>query len=174
MDVVATENFRSVDQLLGAPAHAAADSIQRLGGRDQARVFLRYQVSEQNRWYFDTWERAQIGLGIVLILVLLFGTAPDRMLLSLTLAMLGIVLLMHFFLTPEIVRLGRAIDFAPPGTPSGDRTRFWAFHGAYSASELVKLAAGLAAALLLVRRTRRAQPAEADRVHESDQSHVER
>jgi hypothetical protein len=172
MDVVATQNFRSVDRLLAAPSPHAAESIQSLGGHDATRVFLRYQVSEQNRWYFDMWERAQIGLGIVLFLALLFGTVPDRVLLLLTLGMLAIVLLMHFFLTPEIVRLGRAIDFVPPGAPSGDRTRFWTFHGAYSASELVKLAVGLALAVLLVRRKSKAEPAASDRVHESGHSHA--
>lgn len=154
MDVVATENFRSVDRLLAAPSPQAAERIQTLGGHDAARAFLRYQVSEQNRWYFNMWERAQIGLGVLLFLSMLFGTRPDRILLLLTLVMLAVVLLMHFFLTPEIVRLGRAIDFVPHGVPSGDRTRFWTFHGAYSASELVKLAVGLALAVVLVRRRR--------------------
>jgi len=62
---------------------------------------------------------------------------------------------MHFFLTPEITRLGRAIDFVPPGTSSADRTRFWTLHGAYSGSELVKLGLGLVLEVLLVRRRNR-------------------
>ena len=47
MILVATQNFRSVDRLLAAPA-GTAPQIERMG-RDEARVFLRYQVSEQNR-----------------------------------------------------------------------------------------------------------------------------
>jgi len=171
MDLVATQNFRSVDRLLDAPSQQATERIQKLGGHDAARVFLRHLVSEQNRTYFVTWERAQIVLGCVLFLGLLFGMQPERFPLLLALVMLGIVLLMHFFLTPEITRLGRAIDFAPPGG-SGDRTRFWTFHGLYSASELIKLGLGLALAYRLLRKSKTSQTAEVDRVHEPDHSHI--
>ncbi len=91
-------------------------------------------------------------LGATLFLVLLCGTVPNRLMMLLTVLMLGIVLLMHFFRTPEITRLGRAIDFVSPGTPSPDRARFWTFHGAYSASELIKLGLGILLAVVLVRR----------------------
>jgi hypothetical protein len=157
MDMVATQNFRSVDRVLAAPPPQIAERIQAMGGHDLARAFLRYQASELNRAYFDNWERAQIVLGAVLFLVLLFGSPPNRLMVLLTLLMLGLVLLMHFYLTPEITRLGRTIDFVSPGTPSPDRTRFWTFHGAYSACELVKFGLGTVLAVLLVRRRRRGE-----------------
>src|SRR5689334_13835082 len=122
MDMVATQNFRSVDRMLAAP-------------------------------------RAQIVLGVVLFLVLLFGSLPNRLMLLLTLLMLGIVLVMHFYLTPEITRLGRTIDFVSPGTPLAERSRFWTFHGVYSACELVKFGLGTVLAVLLVRRRRRGEVA---------------
>jgi hypothetical protein len=155
MDMVATQNFRSVDRLLADPPAQTAESIQRLGGHDPARVFLRRQVSEQNRWYFNTWEWVQMGLGVALFLALLPGRATGRLLLLLVLLMLVAVLAMHFFLTPEITRLGRAIDFVPPGAQSPERTRFWIFHGAYSTLELTKLVWGLALAVFLVRRKKK-------------------
>jgi len=157
MDMVATQNFRSVDRLLAAPPPQIAERVQAMGGHDLARVFLRYQASELNRAYFDNWERAQIVLGAVLFLVLLFGSPPNRLMLLLTLLMLGLVLLMHFYLTPEITRLGRTIDFVSPGTPSPNRTGFWTFHGAYSACELLKFGLGTVLAVLLVRRRRRGE-----------------
>ena len=157
MDMVATQNFRSVDRLLTAPPAQIAERMQAMGGHDMARVFLRYQASELNRAYFDNWERAQIVLGVVLFLVLLFGSPPNRLMLLLTLLMLGIVLVMHFYLTPEITRLGRTIDFVSPGTPSAERSRFWTFHGAYSTCELVKFGLGTVLAVLLVRRRRRGE-----------------
>src|ERR1700674_5746302 len=70
MGMLATQNFRSVDRLLAAPAPEAGERIQTLGGRDAARVFLRHQASELNRFYFAAWERVQIGLGLALLLVL--------------------------------------------------------------------------------------------------------
>ena len=155
MDMVATQNFRSVDRLLASPAPQLAGRIQAMGGHDAARMILRHQVSEQNRWYFESWERIQIGLGAALFFVLLFGAIPHRFMLLLTLLMLGIVLIMRFWLTPEIVRLGRAMDFVPAGASFDGRTRFWMFHGMYSATELIKLGLGITLAVLLVRRNRR-------------------
>lgn len=155
MDMVATQNFRSVDRLLAAPSPQLAERIQSMGGHDAARMLLRHQVAEQNRWYFETWEKMQIVLGVTLLLVLWFGAGRDRWMLVVTLLMLGIVIMMHFFLTPEITRLGRAIDFVPPGIPSADRARFWTLHGAYSGSELMKLGLGIALAVLLLRRPSR-------------------
>ena len=80
----------------------------------------------------------------------------------LTLVMLAIVLVMRFFLTPEITQLGRVIDFAAPGVPAADRTRFWTFHGAYSASELVKIGLGILLVVLLIWRPNRSHSAEID------------
>ena len=161
MDMVATQNFRSVDRLLAAPTPQLAERVQAMGGHDAARILLRHQVAEQNRWYFETWEQVQIALGAALFLVLLFGAVADRWMLFFTLLMLSIVLVAHFFLTPGITRLGRTIDFAPPGTSSGDRTRFWILHGAYSASELIKLGVGIVLAVLLLRRRRSPEAASA-------------
>ena len=154
MDMVATQNFRSVDRLLAAPSPQLAERVQAMGGHDAARVLLRHQVAEQNRWYFETWEQAQAALGSALFLVLLFGAVADRWMLFFTLLMLSLVLIAHFFLTPEITRLGRSIDFVRPGTSSPDRAHFWLLHGSYSASELIKLGAGIVLAVLLMRRRR--------------------
>src|SRR5229473_8285647 len=68
MILVATQNFRSVELLLASPAGAAAQ-IDRMG-HEEARAFLRYQVSEQNRWYFETWEKIQLALGLALLAAL--------------------------------------------------------------------------------------------------------
>ena len=157
MDMVATQNFRSVDRLLAAPSPQLAERVQAMGGHDAARMLLRHQVAEQNRWYFETWEQVQIALGAALFLVLVFGAVADRWMLFFTLLMLILVLVGHFFLTPVITRLGRSIDFVPPGTSSPDRARFWLLHGSYSAGELVKLGAGIVLAVLLIRRRRRPQ-----------------
>ncbi len=155
MDTIAVDDAHSVCGLLSAPPMQVAERIQALGGHDAARVFLRYQVSEQNRWYFKVWERVQIALGAVLFMVLAFGAGPKRLMLVLTLLVLAMVLLMHFFLTPEITRLGRALDFGP----AADRTRFWTLHGMYSASELIKLGLGMALAVRLLLRAKSDQAA---------------
>ena len=153
MILVATQNFRSVDRLLAAPGGAGARIDQM--GRAEARTLLRYQVSEQNRWYFETWETIQLGLGATLVAVAWPGLSERRVFAVLAAAMFALLLLERFYLTPEIVRLGRMIDFTPLATPSPEREIFWRFHTAYSTVELMKLALGVfLSARLIFGRTR--------------------
>ena len=56
---VADESFSSVDRVLARP-HAVATLQFKALGRADARLLLRYQVAEQHRWYFETWETAHI------------------------------------------------------------------------------------------------------------------
>ena len=114
MIMVATQNFGSVDRLLAAPSSAAAAQIQTMG-REKARAFLRYQVSEQNRWYFETWEKIQLALGVALLAATLRQSKPLAILVA---AMFGLLLMERFYITPEIIRLGRLIDFIPPPASS--------------------------------------------------------
>jgi hypothetical protein len=146
MIMVATQNFRSVDRLLAAPAGATAQ-IEKMG-REEARTFLRYQVSEQNRWYFETWEKIQLALGLALLAV---TSRQDRTSVALAAAMFALLLAQRFWITPEIVRIGRLIDFTPQEL---ERQTFWMFHNAYSGVELAKLALGFALSSRLLLRSK--------------------
>src|SRR5439155_18808783 len=98
MIMVATQNFRSVDRLLAAPGRADAQ-VGKMG-RDEARTFLRYQVSEQNRWYFETWEKIQLALGVAVLAALI---RQGRLTVGLAASMCTLLLVERFYLTPEIV-----------------------------------------------------------------------
>ncbi len=151
MDLVAIQNFRSVDRFLSEPDLGIATQLRSMG-HDNARAFLRYHVGEQNRWYFEQWERVQFGIALALFLVLLFGASPNKYALMLCAGMVFLVAAERFALTPEIARLGRVVDLIPPHVPSPDRDRFWTLHGAYSAVDLSKAGLGLLlAGTLLIR-----------------------
>jgi hypothetical protein len=176
MTMVATQNFRSVDRLLAAPSSQAAKQIETLG-KPAARAFLRYQVSEQNRWYFMTWETIQLGLGALLLLVLLFGAEAKAFVLLLSLLMLLIVGIQHWVMTPEIARLGRVIDFLRESTFSAEHARFWHFHTAYSISEVIKWGLGIVVTIkLLIRRRRRTGDIldEIDAIDNANDRHIYR
>jgi len=156
MDMVATQNFLSVDRLLAKPAPPAAQQLDKLG-HDAARTLLRHQVSEQNRWYFEAWGVAEIGLGVLLLLVLLFGSTESKVTLLLALLMLLVAIVKRMALTPQMVVLGRIIDWVPVGDPSPERSRFWMFHNAFVGLDLLTWALGfILTAKLLFRRRRRA------------------
>jgi len=139
MMAVAIWNLDGVDRLLEAPNPSASQHIKVLGA-DSARMLLRHQVSELSRFYFENWEYAQLMLGIALLLTLLFATNGEKWYMLLCGLLLLLVIVERFLVTPQIISLGRAIDFVPEQTPSVERIKFWRFHNAYVALELIKLA----------------------------------
>lgn len=157
MTMVAIQNFRSVERLLLRPAPRAAEQIRSMGYAE-ARAFLRYHASEQNRWFFRTWELAQLVIGGAVFAIVLFGSQETKATLLLCLLMLMAVAVERLVLTPEIVALGRVIDFVPPQESSPERGRFWLFHSTYSAVELAKWLLGFVLAGKLILGRRRSGP----------------
>ena len=139
MSMVATENFYTIDRLLEASTKAEFyTTVQKLG-HGPARDLLRYLSSELNRLYFQMWNVAQVALG--LLAWWLVGRAPRIRWGILT--MLGIVVLMLAYLTPQIVSLGRSLDFVPRDPAPPGMERFWILHAAYTSLEMLKLVVGL-------------------------------
>jgi hypothetical protein len=149
MDFVVISNFRQVDEFLTAPSPLAVQQIHSMGGKTEARIFLRHEVGELNRYLFEQWEYAQIVLGVALLGVFLFGHGDtSKAGLVLTICMLVVVLIDRTILTPQITTLGRLLDY--PNTPGADKSLFWTLHGTYSGLELLKLAFGLGVAGILL------------------------
>jgi hypothetical protein len=160
MIFVATQNFGTVDRVLAAPPHEAAQMFQTLGPQD-ARLLLRYLAGEENRLFFTSWELAEIAMGMLLTAVLLLAM-KNRLLAGMTGAMLIVALFQHFQVTPQMIALGRLIDFGG-GSGSAAYTQFWRLHGLYGVLEVVKLALLIvvAAILLFGRRAKMPAPVEA-------------
>jgi hypothetical protein len=132
MDMVATQNFRSVDRLLEKPAPQAAEQLEKL-----------------------TWGVTEVALGAALLLVLIFGSSETNFSLLLALLMLLIAIVQRFALTPHIVFLGRIIDWVPADQPSPERARFWMLHHAFVGLELLNWALGFSLTAKLLFRSRR-------------------
>jgi hypothetical protein len=135
---VATQNFREVDRLLSQASPEARLQLKTLG--PNARTLLRYQASEQNRWYFEMWETCQLILGSLFFLLMLFGSGESKYLLGGILLVILLVCLQRFFLTPEIVARGRVLDFVRPDRDIPERNQFWVLHTGYVGIEVVKWA----------------------------------
>lgn len=175
MTAVAIENFRSVDRLLRNPAPPVASQIHTLGPQ-AARALLRFQVSEQNRRYFQEWELVQLGVGLILLMVLVFGSSETAFTLLLALILLILVALQRFALTPEITALGRVLDGSPTGAAL-ERGRFWTMHHFYSGVEAFKLLVGfvLGGKLVIGSRRRRSSGSrrQIDLIDKTDDRHVD-
>ncbi len=165
MSAVAAGNFRAVDRLLDTPSKAASEHIKKLG-KDSTRALLRYQVSELNRYYFDQWELVQLCLGALLAVVLLFATNGNRLAMALSVFMVLLVVIQHWLVGPQVLALGRLLDFTSANAPLAQRTQFMAHHRAYLVVEGLKLLAGVVLTVRLLvavsagRRRRRTGEAE--------------
>ena len=139
---VATQNFRHVDRLLSRADPVATLRFKPLGA--DARMALRYAASEQNRRLFRWWEICQIALGAAFFLTMLFGSHESKLVLIGILVMLALTLLQRLIITPELIGLGRMIDFVPANIPSPERSKFWVVHAGYTGVELAKWGIALA------------------------------
>jgi hypothetical protein len=163
MIFVATQNFGTVDRVLATPPHEATQIFQTLGP-ENARLLLRYLAGEENRLFFTSWELAQIALGALLTAILLLAIG-SRLLAGMAGAMLIIALFQHFRVTPEMIALGRLVDFGG-GAGSAAYTQFWRLHGLYGVLEVVKLVllTVITGFLLFGRHRKTLEPVEVDSV----------
>lgn len=180
MTWVATDNFASVERALKPTAKAAEAATNEIGV-DRTRALLRYHSSEQNRHYFTRWGWAQLGLGLVLALVLLFATSGNTVAMLLVGGMLVGSAVQQFLIAPQVVEIGRALDFASVDEYREERRAFWNFHRSYSIVEVAKLVCGFALAGKLLfsrnsgRKRRRSRvEAEIDLINDPNNSHINR
>ena len=179
MAAVALGNFKIADRMLMSPAlPGAAKAIETLGAVD-ARYMLRHQVGEINRAFFETWGLAQLGLGLVLFCLLLFGTLASKKTLAVSFAMLVLVAVNQFAVMPSIVGLGRSVEFADSTKFPSQRKQLAAMHGVFSTFEALKVLTGLGlGALMVVSRTDRKRRgrriSDFDPIDHSDYSHINR
>ena len=148
---VAAENFFIVDRLLNSTESSRQflnDAAKLPPG--EARLILRHLAAELNRFYFQAWEWIELVLGGTL-LVLATRKLKSRKLGIGFAVMLGITLLMRFYLTPGLILVGRPLDFAPQNPPPPGLSYFGLLHATYSTLDLVKLLVGIWVAVVLVR-----------------------
>jgi hypothetical protein len=163
MIFVATENFQTVDRVLASPPPEATQMFQTLGP-DHSRLLLRYLAGEENRLFFVSWELAQIALGIALTAILLFAIRSG-LLAGLAGGMVIIAVFQHFRVTPEMISLGRLIDFGA-GAGSSAYNQFWRLHGLYGVLEVVKLVLLIVVAGFLLFGRRKGAPVDQDATSE--------
>ncbi len=138
----ASGSFRTVAQVLQRSDPQLADAAKTMSA-DQTRVVLRYLTSEINRTYFRAYGWAQLVFGVLLFVLMLRHTPRNTTDLAIAGAMLTLAAVLTLYITPEIVALGRQIDFVPRDPAPPEMARFRAFHGAFTGLDGAKLLAGL-------------------------------
>lgn len=142
MGFLAGRSFAAVDRVTRSSNPGFAETTRTMSA-EQTRMVLRHLASEINRTAFRAYGWAQIALGALLFFLLYWQTPRDTFSLVLVGAMLVLVLILALVITPQIISLGRSLDFLPRTPPPPGIQRFWMLHGAFTGLDGVKLLAGL-------------------------------
>ena len=127
----------------------ANEVFSKLDAETERPFALRYVASELNRRFFLHYGCAQLILGLA-ALVLMLGQRQRLPLITTVLAFV-LALVFRFYLIPEAVELGRAIDFTAKDILTNDRVRFNNLHRASTTIEGIKMVLLLAATYFLAR-----------------------
>jgi len=154
--VVAAENFYTVERLLaGSTSRVFASEVARVG-YSETRDLLRYLSSELNRRYFRLWNVAQLTIGLFVLWLVATGRSTARARLG-VLGMVGLVTVASVWLTPEIISVGRSLDFLPRNPVPSSLHQFWILHGVYTALE-AKVVVGVIVTVWIARSGHAHQP----------------
>src|SRR5258707_12533133 len=135
---ILSQNFQNVERVMNNPPGPVAKDMEDLGS-DIAKLMLRYQASEMNRFLYNTWGVAQIGIGAAFLSACLFTAHRNKYLLALGAAMLAIAIFQVTYITPTMTALGRAFDFLPANAASRERDSFQSYATMYTVTEVIKL-----------------------------------
>jgi hypothetical protein len=148
--IVAAENFYTIDRLLaGSGSRVFTSEVARVG-RSETRDLLRYLSSELNRHYFRLWNFAQLAIGLLVLGLIAHDPSAARARWGVV-AMVGLVAVATVWLTPQIISVGRSLDFVPRDPLPSSMQQFWMLHGAYTFLESSKLVVGFFVAAWIAR-----------------------
>ncbi len=150
----ATVNFMTIDRLLTSGTSSRSQEIFReTVGRlepDEGRALLRFVASEVNRDLFLFWGWAAAALGCILLACAYFPLKEKKLIYGFG-AMLLCSVVMSLYLTPEMMSLGRSLDFISREPPPPGLAHFGRLHAAYLILNLLQVMIGIWMGIVLAR-----------------------
>ena len=171
---VAATGFQVARNVANTPPADAARALFSVGEPMTGQLF-RYVAAEINRTLFEVSGLAELGILFVVAAALLVQNYNRG-----ATVLAGVLLLAafasHFLLTPQVVALGRMLDFRPVEMLLADRSRFANLHMLFGVLTVFRLLAGVwLGGIMLWRgpnsRTRRSR-GNIDSVDDSQNGHV--
>lgn len=150
---VAGQNYTSVERVLTAQPQQMQQIIFTLTDAEKKNLF-RYVASEMNRFYFSNWEWMQLAIGLALLVGIILAKEPKQYLVMGGFMLLA-VLACHFLLTPQMIGVGRMLDFVPLDKSPAEHKRFESMGMLYMIIDILKTGVGVLMLVQLLRRTDR-------------------
>ena len=122
-------------------------------GRAESRDFLRFLSSELNRLFFQLWNWSQFVIGGATLWLVLGVPGAPRLKWSVV-GMLAIVGVLTFLVTPQILSVGRSLDFVPRDPAPPSMREFEILHTTYTTLEMLKFTVGAIVVFWVVRMPR--------------------
>jgi hypothetical protein len=101
----------------------AAQAAMTAAGPTNAAELMQYAASENNRSMVENWEWVQIVLGLALATSLPFALRLKWSYVAAASVMLIMVIGQKALITPQVIGLGRALDFTVPGAAPDEMQR---------------------------------------------------
>lgn len=149
MGYVTSQNVQNVERILNNPPGPVAKDIEDLGN-DITRLLLRFQAAEVNRFLGEVWGVLQLGLGAAFLISSVLTSHRSKFLTIVSSAMILMVVLQMFWISPIMTQLGRSFDFLPLTAALKDRENYQSYHVWYVVLEFLKLLLGLGLAIRLL------------------------
>ena len=150
VSVAAMQDFYTIDRLLADPGNDSFAGMVESIGRAESRDFLRFLSSELNRLFFQLWNWSQFVIGGTTLWLVLGVPGTSRLKWSVV-GMLAIVGVLTFWVTPQILSVGRSLDFVPRDPAPPSMREFGILHATYTTLEMLKFAVGAVVVFWVVR-----------------------
>ena len=175
---VASLSLRTVGSVMAIPPHEASEWIDVLG-KDKVRTLLLHGSSEVNRSLLEFWGNTDLIICVFLLVAMVMNKS-GKVMIILTAELLLLGTASTFLLTPQMVAVGRQLDFRVVFPVPPEIVQFAALERMYFGVSLVRvLLVGTMVAMLLNRssrspRVRRSRLDEVDSVNYTDDSRINR
>lgn len=172
---IVNQNTEGVSRLLVAQPQKMQQIIFTLTESEKRNLFL-YAGNELTRYYANDWEWIQLFLGVAIVAILISARQSKQFIIVACL-MVVCVLATHFLLTPQLIGLGRNLDFGPPDQFAAERRQHASIWNLYIGLDLVKLALGLGLTAQLLKRgpdeKRRRRSGKVDEIQYPNYGHID-
>lgn len=146
---VVYQNGLNVEKVMNNPPGPVAKDIEDLGS-DITRMLLRFQATEMNRFLYETWGIAQIGIGLAFLSAVTFTAHRSKFLVAGAAGAILLVAFQVFYTTASMAALGRTFDFLPINAALKERDLYQSYSTLNTVAEVLKLLLGAALTVRLL------------------------